>query len=160
MACYAASLARGETYTTPTLLHDPNRPQQHTDPIGLTPAQRQTLLQGMIGCTTASDGTARTITEQSLYAIPGVPIAGKTGTAQVRVVRDGKVGNINDAWFICFAPADHPQIAMAVMLEGENVGEAYQGGMYAAPVAALVLKKYFEKKAHPDTSIVTPFKSS
>src|SRR6185312_10957834 len=39
MACWAASLARGETTTVPTLLHDPNRPEQHTEPLGLTPDQ-------------------------------------------------------------------------------------------------------------------------
>ncbi len=153
MACYAASLARGETYTVPTLLHDPNRPPQHTEPIGLTPAQRAVLIQGMVGCTSSSIGTARNITEVAAYQVPGVSIAGKTGTAQVP-------GHKNIAWFICFAPANHPQIAVAIAIEGDTAGESFGGGMHAAPVAALVLKKYFEKKAHPETSIVTPFKTS
>ncbi len=39
MACYAASLARGETATQPILLHDPHRPEQHSEPIGLSSDQ-------------------------------------------------------------------------------------------------------------------------
>jgi penicillin-binding protein 2 len=161
MACYAASLARGETYTVPTLLHDPNRAPQHTDPIGLTPAQRSVLINGMIGCTQPGQGnTASVLSTVTLYRIPGVQVAGKTGTAQKKVFKDGKVGNINYAWFICFAPANKPQIAMAVMIEGDTIGEAFTGGTNAAPVAALVLKKYFEKKANPGMKLTTPFGKS
>jgi hypothetical protein len=36
---------------------------------------------------------------------------------------------------------------MAVVVEGENIGENFGGGTYALPVASAVLKKYFEKKA-------------
>lgn len=161
MACYAASLARNETRTVPTLLHDPNRPRQHTEPIGLTPAQRAVLINGMIACTQpGEDHTASPLSTVPLYEIPGVQIAGKTGTAQKKVFKDGKEGNINYAWFICFAPAQNPKIAMAVILEGDTVGETFAGGTNAAPVAAMVMKKYFEKLAHPDQKIVTPFKSS
>lgn len=157
MACYAASLARGETFTKPTLIHDPQRAPQHTEPIGLTPAQRALIVQGMVGCT-EDGGTASTLSTIGLYRV-GVPVAGKTGTAQKKVFQDGKLGNINFAWFICFAPANNPEIAMAVMVEGENIGENFAGGMYAAPVAALVLKKYFEKKTHPAGPALSPFKT-
>src|SRR6185369_11163928 len=40
MACFAASVARGEVSTTPTLIHQEGRPAQHTESIGLTSAQR------------------------------------------------------------------------------------------------------------------------
>ncbi|HVU32454.1 MAG TPA: penicillin-binding transpeptidase domain-containing protein [Opitutaceae bacterium] len=155
MACYAASLARGEVYTKPTLIHDPNRPTQHTEPIGLTPAQRAVLVKGMIGCTLPGEGnTASVLSTIDAYRIPGVAIAGKTGTAQVP-------GHKNIAWFICFAPADNPQIAMAVAVEGDTPGETFAGGTHAAPVAALVMKKYFEKKAHPaQSAIAFPFSKS
>lgn len=161
MACYAASLARGEVYTKPTLIHDPNRPTQHTEPIGLTPAQRRVLLDGMVGCTSpGQENTAYPLSTVPAYEIPGVRIAGKTGTAQKKVVQNGKVGNINFAWFICFAPADRPEVAMAVMVEGENIGENFGGGLHAAPIAALVLKKYFEQKAHPGKPpLLSPFVS-
>jgi penicillin-binding protein 2 len=163
MACYAASLARGEVFTRPTLLHDPSRPPQHTEPIGLNASQRAALVNGMIGCTQpGTDHTASVLSTAAAYEIPGVKIAGKTGTAQKKVFRDGKLGNINFAWFICFAPANNPRIAMAVMVEGDTVGENFAGGRYAAPIAALVMKKYFEKLAHPGnpTPIVMPFGKS
>ena len=155
MACFAASIARDEVYTKPTLLHDAHAPIQHTEPIGLTPAQRAILLAGMEGCTTY--GTADILTKPFMK-IPGVRIAGKTGTAQKKVTKDGKVGNINFAWFICFAPLENPEIAVAVMLEGEEIGESYGGGVNAGPVANTILKKYFEKKNQQPEIDATRFK--
>lgn len=145
MACFAASVARGQVFTKPTILHDPNAPTQNTPPIGLTPNQRAALLEGMEGCTT--HGTAKFLTQFPNLRVPGVRIAGKTGTAQKRVTKDGKTGNINLAWFICFAPIEKPEIAVAVVVEGENIGEEFGGGMNAMPVASAVLKKYFEKRS-------------
>ncbi|NBQ58871.1 MAG: peptidoglycan glycosyltransferase, partial [Opitutaceae bacterium] len=155
MACFAASVARNEVFTQPTLLHNPDAPVQHTESIGLSPTQRAALIEGMVGTTTY--GTASTL-NLDLFKIPGVRIAGKTGTAQKKVTKDGKTGNINFAWFICFAPADNPEIAMAVMIEGETLGENFGGGRYAAPVAGSVLKKYFEKKNRPTDQMLAPFK--
>ena len=140
-------MARNETYTKPTLLHDPLAPVQHTESIGLTPAQRATLLEGLEGCTTY--GTGHYLTTIASLRIPGVRIAGKTGTAQKRVRQGDKVGTINCAWFICFAPLEKPEIAIAVMLEGDRIDESYGGGFNAAPVADSILKKYFEKRSQP-----------
>jgi penicillin-binding protein 2 len=135
MACFAASLARDEVWTQPTLVHRPNAPAQRHERTGLTPAQRAALLAGMEGCTT--DGTASGILSNPALAnyIPGLRIAGKTGTAQIP-------GNKNAAWFICFAPLENPQIAIAVMLEGDTAGEEVGGGRYAAPVAQAILKAW------------------
>jgi penicillin-binding protein 2 len=155
MACFAASLARNELYTKPTILHNPNAPTQHAPPIGLTPAQREVLLEGMEGATT--HGTAKIITSPA-FKIPGVRIAGKTSTAQKRVMKDGKLGTINYAWFICFAPIEKPEIAVAVMIEGDVIGESFGGGLHSAPVANDILKKYFEKKAGKDKPVPVPFK--
>ena len=44
--------------------------------------------------------------------LPGISVAGKTGTAET-----GTAGQLNDAWFIAFAPADNPQVAIAVVVE-------------------------------------------
>lgn len=159
MACFTASVARGDTFTIPTLVHQPNRRAQQNEPIGLAPEQRHALLEGMVGCTLPPKGTARTITELAAYRIPGVRIAGKTGTAQKKVMKDGKLGNINYAWFICFAPAENPEIAMAVVLEGENLGEEFGGGRQSAPVAAAVMKKYFEKKNASPRPLLLPRKA-
>lgn len=144
MACFAASLARGETTTRPYILHDPNRPEQHTEPIGLAPEQRAALLDGMERVLHDADethprGTAYYLTTLPAYEVPGVRVAGKTGTAQIP-------GKKDVAWFICFAPLEKPEIAVAVAIEGDTPGEAFGGGLHAAPVAAKVLQKYFEKK--------------
>ena len=61
--------------------------------------------------------------------IPGVKVAGKTGTAEV-----GKNVATN-AWFIGFAPADNPTVAIAIMIEGGGIG-----GRVAAPAAKPVLE--------------------
>lgn len=63
--------------------------------------------------------------------IPGVPVAGKTGTAQTQF---GDA--INNVWFIAFAPAADPRVAVAVTLKAVP-GE---GATYAAPVARAVIE--------------------
>ena len=68
-------------------------------------------------------------------ALPGVDVAGKTGTAELRPTNGGPIDPRNtDAWFVAFAPASDPSVAVAVMLVG-----AGQGGATAAPVAREVL---------------------
>jgi peptidoglycan glycosyltransferase len=62
--------------------------------------------------------------------IPGVAVAGKTGTAQ------NAEGKAPHAWFIGFAPATDPQIAVAVFVEGGDSGQnEATGGRIAAPIA-------------------------
>jgi len=68
-------------------------------------------------------------------ALPGVEVAGKTGTAELRPTAGGPPDPKNtDAWFVAFAPARSPKVAVAVMLVG-----AGQGGASAAPLARQVL---------------------
>ena len=68
-------------------------------------------------------------------ALPGVDVAGKTGTAELRPTGGGPIDPKNtDAWFVAFAPAYRPKVAVAVMLVG-----AGQGGATAAPIAREVL---------------------
>jgi penicillin-binding protein A len=68
-------------------------------------------------------------------ALPGVEVAGKTGTAELVPTADAASDPSNtDAWFVAFAPASDPEIAVAVMLVG-----AGQGGASAAPIARSVL---------------------
>jgi penicillin-binding protein 2 len=160
MACFAASVARGEVSTQPTLVHDPQRPLQRSESIGLTLAQRAALFEGMEACTLPPKGTARFLTTDALYRVPGIRIAGKTGTAQKVATVDGKTGNINIAWFICFAPVERPEIAVAVALVGDTPGEEYGGGRNAGPVASAIMRKYFEKKNHPAVPAFVPFKSN
>jgi penicillin-binding protein A len=64
--------------------------------------------------------------------IPGVQVAGKTGTAETQI---GTA--INNVWFIAFAPASNPTVAIAVTLEGVPG----QGAAFAAPVARKVMEQ-------------------
>jgi peptidoglycan glycosyltransferase len=64
-------------------------------------------------------------------AIPGIEVAGKTGTAETGV------GDIYTAWFIAFAPADHPKIAVSVVVENQPGGF---GGAISAPIAKQVME--------------------
>ena len=83
----------------------------------------------------------------AVYASLGAPyhIAGKTGTAQVVAMKQGEkydVKNVDErlrdhAWFIAYAPAENPRIALAVL--AENGGH---GGGVAAPIARKVLDYY------------------
>jgi hypothetical protein len=66
-------------------------------------------------------------------AIPGVQVAGKTGTAELRP--NSKDPKDADAWFVAFAPARSPRVAVAVMLVGAGFG-----GTAAAPIARRVLQ--------------------
>lgn len=63
--------------------------------------------------------------------IPGIDVCGKTGTAE-NIGQDHSV-------FVCFAPMDNPKIAVAVYVE--NAGA---GGVWAAPIASLVIEKYIK----------------
>jgi peptidoglycan glycosyltransferase len=70
-------------------------------------------------------------------AIPGVTVAGKTGTAT-----NGE-GQFPNAWFTAFAPAgpsDTPDVAVAVIvLNGGDLGNEATGGRVAAPIAKQVI---------------------
>jgi peptidoglycan glycosyltransferase len=66
-------------------------------------------------------------------ALEGIEVAGKTGTAELNIARD-----INQPWFVGFAPRSNPRIAIAVTLENVVGG---QGGVVAAPIARQVMQE-------------------
>ncbi|MGA7748796.1 MAG: penicillin-binding protein 2, partial [Gallionella sp.] len=111
--------------------------------LNIPPAQLDLVRRAMVAVTQPG-GTA-------VYASLGAPyhIAGKTGTAQVVAMKQGekydakKVGErLRDhAWFIAYAPAENPQIALAVLVE--NGGH---GGGTAAPIARKVMDYYLLDK--------------
>ncbi len=79
-------------------------------------------------------GTGRTA------QIPGIPVAGKTGTAQSSEDR------ANYAWFVSFAPADDPQVAVAVLVEDAGVAQnAISGSGLAAPIAKRVMEAVIDR---------------
>jgi penicillin-binding protein 2 len=80
-----------------------------------------------------------------------VDIAGKTGTAQVVEMKGGYVKteqlayfNRDHAWFVSYAPAQNPKIAVAVLVEHGG-----HGGDAAAPLAKKVIEKYMELQTQP-----------
>jgi len=130
MATFAASLARDTTFLQPTLLHDAGEARTG-DPIGLPPYSLSLVKEGMRQA--GESGTAR------LAGNPDLPVAGKTGTAQVR--KDGRPTTL--AWFVGYAPVRNPRIAVAVMVEGVPDQETqYGGGATAAPIAKAVFQEF------------------
>jgi penicillin-binding protein 2 len=111
---------------------------QHPEPklIEATPEQWDVVIKGMWGVVNGG-GTGAGI------RIPDYEIAGKTGTAQVAEL--GKdVGDKKDhAWFVSFAPAYKPEIAVIALIE--NVGF---GGSHAAPAAKGVYEAFRITKGH------------
>jgi peptidoglycan glycosyltransferase len=67
--------------------------------------------------------------------LQGISVAGKTGTAEIPGTSE------NQVWFICYAPADKPRLAVAVTIE-RTQGE---GGTVAAPIAKQVLEAMLGK---------------
>jgi penicillin-binding protein 2 len=79
-------------------------------------------------------GTARWI------QIPGVEIAGKTGTVENFIRVDGQRMQLTDhSVFVAFAPVENPQIAIAVYIEN-----GYYGARYAGHIASLLIEKYIK----------------
>jgi len=126
MALIAATIADGGAQPHPRLvrsIREPNGSQRSiahaapTQPISKqTAAAVRTMMEATVEWGT---GTAA--------ALPGVSVAGKTGTATNSA---GK----SHAWFVAFAPAQAPRVALAIIVE--NAG---YGGTYAAPIARRVL---------------------
>lgn len=135
MAMVSAGIANGGQVMRPYLsavVRGPDlRPISITRPQVLSQAvtpQVASELTQMMEAVVAS-GTGRN------GQIPGVRVAGKTGTAQSSPDRPPY------AWFTAFAPADNPQVAVAVVIEdSDTVRDDISGGKLAAPIAKAVIK--------------------
>jgi penicillin-binding protein 2 len=121
-----------------TGLMKPVPPEPQGEVKGVSDEDWQRVVHGMIGVT--QHGTAAAIGLHAPYTF-----AGKTGTAQVFTVAQNEKYNaskINErlrdhSWFIAFAPADEPRIAVAVLQENGGAGASA-----AAPIARKVLDAY------------------
>lgn len=135
MALVAGSIGNGGVMMEPRLVtevRDPSGrviaeldPEEFSRP--LSEANAALLTQMMVAVVEAGTGTnAR---------IDGVEVAGKTGTAQHG---DGAAPH---AWFVSFAPAQAPQVAVAVIvLDGGSLSSEATGGQLAAPIARQVIE--------------------
>jgi peptidoglycan glycosyltransferase len=94
-----------------------------------SPATASQVTQLMLSVVQSPNGTG------GAAAIPGIQVAGKTGTAQTGT---GKT----DDWFVAFAPANDPQVAIAVVLPDQPSSNDYQGGTVAAPIAKAMMETY------------------
>jgi peptidoglycan glycosyltransferase len=72
--------------------------------------------------------------------IPGIRVAGKTGTAET-----GGEGTLNTTWFITFAPVENPRVAVAVVLEDQSGS----GGTTAAPIARQIMQAILAGRSNP-----------
>ena len=91
-----------------------------------------TVNQMMQAVVTGGTGTAA--------QIPGIKVAGKTGTAET-----GGPGTPNTTWFIAFAPADAPRVAVAVVLQNQTGA----GGTTAAPIAKVIMESLLSGRTGP-----------
>jgi len=139
MACVVASIARDETRTQPTLIHnphlDPATINHGGEPLGLTPEQRNLLITGMEHVVSDEHGTGHAYGQ-----IPGLSYAAKTGTAEW-----GSHKKTTIAWYVCYAPVNNPRIAVAVAVESPiGAVTEYYGGRISAPIAKALLQEYFK----------------
>lgn len=129
MALVAAAIANGGMLVRPHLgLEALNGTRVVQQPLE-APASRRVL--GADVAHTLRDFMVSVVdgAQASGVAIPGVKVAGKTGTAET-----GTPG-VSHAWFIAFAPADDPVIAVAVVVERGG-----RGGEVASPIAGAVIR--------------------
>lgn len=135
MALVASTVANGGDVPRPQLV------REVIDPSGGIVERFQPSTFG----TAMSSGTARLLSEMmeavvasgtgTAAQIPGVAVAGKTGTAQTVEGADPH------AWFMAFAPVQDPQLAVAVIVEnGGTFGSEATGGAVAAPIAKTLME--------------------
>jgi penicillin-binding protein 2 len=116
----------------------PDRIRAH---LGINTNVLSTLREAMVNVTEDAQGTAHRA------QVEGIHVAGKTGTAQWGPQNHQRTA----AWFIGFAPADHPQYAFAAVYEGEPGDNNIHGGSQAAPLIGKVLKELFAKQKEGTT---------
>lgn len=133
MAMVAAAVANEGELMTPRLvrevrLRDGRVVERGGEGRSVRVASRQTMaavtkmMQGVV-----ARGTGRRA------RVSGLSVAGKTGTAE-------NPGGADHAWFICFAPAERPQVALAIVVEHGG-----QGGRAAAPIARQILSEWMKR---------------
>ena len=130
MAMVVAGIANGGTVMKPYSVEKITAPDggtvfrthPHILSKAISPQTAATLTQMMEKVVQSGTGTAA--------QIPGVPVAGKTGTAETGV------NHVNTTSFVSFAPANAPKVAVAVFLENQHG----VGGQTAAPIAKQIME--------------------
>lgn len=102
--------------------------------VPVNPATIEAVKEGMLAVAEGSEGTAQGLFDSLTYEGKKIKVAGKTGTAET-----GIANSSSNALFVCYAPADNPKIAVAVVIE-KGVW-----GANSAPVAKDILEAYFNQ---------------
>ena len=146
LAVMAARLANGVQAVQPWLVA-PAEPGDPPPPLGVSPAHLDVVRAGMREVIHGGRGTARAAD----LGIPGVEMAGKTGTAQVRRIsradraagrhkrKDPPWAEREHALFVCFAPYAAPRYAVAVVVE-----HGMSGSKTASPIARDIMRRTLE----------------
>jgi peptidoglycan glycosyltransferase len=127
LLAYSAVATRGKVFRLRQPGNRAKHPPRLLRELKLKPETLEVLNGGFEECVHA--GTCQAV------AVPGVRVAGKTGTA---TALDGT--GATHAWFVAYAPADSPQIALVVFLERGT------GARDAAPLAGEILRHYFQSR--------------
>jgi peptidoglycan glycosyltransferase len=142
MAMVGAGIANDGVVMKPYLVDELKSPKldviKKTDPEEMPdqPAMSSSAARDLTGMmvSVVENGTAQTA------AIPGVQVAGKTGTAQSSPDRPPY------AWFVSFAPAETPAVAVAVLVQDAGVArDQISGSGLAAPIAKSVMEAVIGK---------------
>lgn len=135
MAMVAAAIANDGDVMRPYVVDEVRAPNlsvlDRTDPQSISKAVSSTTADELTKMlvATVDSGTA------TPAQIPGVEVAGKTGTAQSTADRPPY------AWFVSFAPADDPQVAVAVMVQSSDTArEEIAGGLLGGPIAKAIME--------------------
>jgi peptidoglycan glycosyltransferase len=136
MASVAQAIGNGGVRDPTSLVTDRSL-QAGAKPVRVASSDiASTLRTLMIGVVTSGTGTAA--------ALPGIEVAGKTGTAELgpvtgRAATGSEEAQRLDAWFTAFAPATDPKLAVAAMV----VNASGDGGTVAAPIVRQVMASAF-----------------
>jgi peptidoglycan glycosyltransferase len=136
MASVAQTVANGGERSPTSIVKDPGL-KSDVKPVQVTSKANARVLTGLMRAVVSSGtGVAANL--------PGVQVAGKTGTAELGPKpgeptpppgQEDTAKQLIDGWFIAFAPAQHPKLAIAVML----IDASGDGGTTAAPIARDIL---------------------
>jgi peptidoglycan glycosyltransferase len=135
MAMVVAGIANQGDVMTPYVVDEVRAPN-----LDLLDATEPKLLSSAVSAATAAELTEMMVATvdsgtATPAAIPGVEVAGKTGTAQSAPDRPPY------AWFVSFAPANDPKVAVAVLVESADIGrDEIAGGRLGGPIAKAVME--------------------
>lgn len=164
-AVMTARLANGKKALNPRLIKSVGGiDQPHGDAVPDLPYAKELLDYVRGGMIAVANDTSGTAYRQSQLGLGDILMAGKTGTAQVRVFRDGesrKSAGVRWAlkdhnWFIAFAPIDDPRYAISVLIEHGGLGGATAAAPRAREVMRVALLKDPELRARIEKPLPMP----